>query len=217
MATEAMARFLRLWQYSDGSWHIEVHRPPIESSDVEVTVMSMRGLRAYAPAFEKRDAAAAITRAAKWLETAPVRFTEDRAFRLMGLAESGASKTIVRRAAQELLAQQREDGGWSQIASIPSDAYATGQALVALARTGTAGPGTPAWDRGAEWLRRAQLADGSWFVRSRAIGFQPQFDSGFPHGRDQFISAAATNWATQALVFAVTRGSQSASRPEPTR
>jgi len=28
---------------------------------------------------------------------------------------------------------------------------------------------------------------------------QPCFDSGFPHGRDQFFSAAATNWAVMPL------------------
>jgi hypothetical protein len=30
---------------------------------------------------------------------------------------------------------------------------------------------------------------------------QPYFDAQFPYGRDQFISTAATNWATQALIL----------------
>ena len=38
---------------------------------------------------------------------------------------------------------------------------------------------------------------------------QPYFDAGFPHGRDQFISASATNYATQALLLTVTRRSTS--------
>jgi hypothetical protein len=45
----------------------------------------------------------------------------------------------------------------------------------------------------------SQCEDGSWYVRSRAMPVQPYFESGFPHGRDQFISAAATNWAVMAL------------------
>ena len=45
-----------------------------------------------------------------------------------------------------------------------------------------------------------QLEDGSWHVRSRCIPFQPYFESGFPHGHDQWISVAATNWASMALV-----------------
>ena len=34
---------------------------------------------------------------------------------------------------------------------------------------------------------------------------QAYFESGFPHGKDQFISAAATNWATMALIPAAQR------------
>jgi glycogen debranching enzyme len=57
-----------------------------------------------------------------------------------------------------------------------------------------------AYKRAAQFLIGTQLEDGSWYVRSRSIAFQPYFESGFPHGRDQFISAAATNWAAMALV-----------------
>jgi hypothetical protein len=52
------------------------------------------------------------------------------------------------------------------------------------------------------FLLGTQLEDGSWYVRTRAIPVQPYFDSEFPHGQDQFISAAATNWATMALALA---------------
>ena len=50
-----------------------------------------------------------------------------------------------------------------------------------------------------QFLLKTQLGDGSWWVRSRAIPLQPLFESGFPHGPDQWISAAATNWAALAL------------------
>jgi hypothetical protein len=40
-------------------------------------------------------------------------------------------------------------------------------------------------------------------VRTRAIAFQPYFDTDFSHGTDQFISAAATNWAAMGLLGAV--------------
>ena len=59
------------------------------------------------------------------------------------------------------------------------------------------------YTRGIDFLLKTQYSDGSWFVRSRAVPLQPHFDSGFPHGRDQFISAAATNWATQAMIASV--------------
>jgi hypothetical protein len=39
--------------------------------------------------------------------------------------------------------------------------------------------------------------------KSRAIWLQPYFESGFPYGQDQFISAAGTVWAAMALTGAV--------------
>ena len=106
------------------------------------------------------------------------------------------------KAAKTLIARQRADGGWSQLQTMPSDAYATGLALVGLAKTGMLKVSDPVYRKGVQYLMRTQFADGSWFVRSRAIPFQPHFEAGFPYGRDQFISAAATNWATMALLFA---------------
>jgi hypothetical protein len=47
------------------------------------------------------------------------------------------------------------------------------------------------------------LPDGSWLVRSRSRPFQTYFETGFPHGKDQWISSAATGWATTALALAV--------------
>jgi hypothetical protein len=42
-------------------------------------------------------------------------------------------------------------------------------------------------------------------VRSRTWPFQPYFDSSFPHGKDQWISAAGTAWATLALLNTLDR------------
>jgi hypothetical protein len=55
------------------------------------------------------------------------------------------------------------------------------------------------YSRGIAFLMKTQLEDRSWYVKSRAIPLQPYFESGFPHEPDQFISAAATNWAAMAL------------------
>jgi len=108
----------------------------------------------------------------------------------------------VRAAAQALAAEQRSDGGWAQLPSLTSDAYATGQALVALRESGAMTTSDPVYKRGVQFLLSTQLPDGSWFVKSRAMRIQPFFESGFPFGRDQFVSAAGTNWATQALALA---------------
>ena len=122
--------------------------------------------------------------------------------RLLGLAWSRSDKAAIASAAGALVAIQRADGGWSQTPALGSDAYATGQALVALAESGAMPVTSAVYKRGVDFLLKTQYADGSWLVRSRAVPLQPHFESGFPHGRDQFISAAATNWAAQALIAA---------------
>jgi hypothetical protein len=75
--------------------------------------------------------------------------------------------------------------------------------LYALSQTHVIVPADPVYRKGVEHLLRTQAADGSWRVRSRSIWLQPYFESGFPYGQDQFISAAGTAWASLALTAAV--------------
>jgi ankyrin repeat protein len=204
-ATDAMAYYLKTRQAADGRWPVQANRPPIESSDFQVTAMSMRALQLYAPAPQRAEYEQAIARAAAWLRTAVPASTEDRAFQILGLTWAGSDKGAIRTMAGALLDQQSADGGWTQFgksASMPSDAYATGQALFALSESGMLAPTDRAFVRGARFLLDAQLADGSWLVRSRANPIQAYFESDFPHGTDQFVSAAGTNWATMALAIA---------------
>ncbi len=164
-------------------------------------------------------------RALAWLKEAKPRETEDRVFRLWGLKHIGASHEDIAAATTDLLRTQRPDGGWSQLDEVPipakavqtkglpgsspaaareraSDAYATGSALVALHQAGDVAIDLPAFQRGLAFLIRSQRDDGSWFVKSRSHPFQKYFESGFPHGPDQFISAAASAWAVAALALA---------------
>jgi ankyrin repeat protein len=201
-ATDAMVRFLKRVQLPNGQWMSLAHRPPIESSAIEVTATAMKAMQAYAPAADRAAYDARVRDAATWLAAAEPASTEDRAFQLLGLRWSSAQKALIDRAATALVAEQRADGGWAQIPTLGSDAYATGQALVALRQSGALPATDPAYQKGVAYLLQTQLADGSWHVRTRALPIQPHFESGFPHGRDQFISAAATNWATMALAFA---------------
>ena len=137
----------------------------------------------------------------RWLERATATTTEDRNMQLIGLECVGASEETLRRLAKTILSSQREDGGWAQTRFLSSDAYATGQTLVALVNTGMLKPSDAAYRRAANYLLATQHADGSWLVRSRSPKFQPYFESGFPYGHDQWISAMATGWATAALAF----------------
>jgi len=198
-ATDAMARYLKARQRLDGSWRTFGGRPPLESSDIQNTATAMRAVQVYMLKPQKAEYEKSVQLAADWLAKAQPVTTEDRVFQVLGLAWAGRQE-IARQPARDLLREQRSDGGWGQTPLLPSDAYATGQALVALMEAGALKPSDAAYKRGAQFLMNTQMEDGSWYVRSRTIPFQPYFDGGFPYGPDQFISAAATNWATMALI-----------------
>jgi ankyrin repeat protein len=200
-ATDALVRFVKKQQTPAGQWRLTAYRPPIESSEFQVTAVSMRTLQKYAPQGNKAAYDEAVSRAAAWLARAVPASTEDRAFQLLGLHWSGAKRDAIENAAAMLAREQRSDGGWAQIPSLSSDAYGTGQALVALRESGAIEASDPVYTRGVRFLLSTQRADGSWLVKTRALPIQPHFESGFPHGPDQFLSAAATNWATMALAL----------------
>jgi ankyrin repeat protein len=201
-ATDAMAYYIKNRQLADGRWAVLGHRPPLEASDIQVTATSVRALSEYAPAAQRGEYQESIDRGAAWLAAAVARTNDELAFRLLGLAWSGMKREVIQSAARDLLSRQQPDGGWAQLPSMNSDAYATGQALVALSESGALDVKDPAYQRGVKFLLETQLADGSWFVKTRALPIQRQFDTGFPHGTDGWISAAATNWATTALAYA---------------
>src|SRR3954469_14517233 len=79
-----------------------------------------------------------------------------------------------------------------------------------LANTGALAPADPAYARGVAFLLGTQADNGSWRVTSRAPKFQAYFNSGFPCGGDQWISAWAAGWATMALTQAVTAATPTA-------
>lgn len=190
--TAAMVTALVRTQTPEGSFATLPLRAPLESSAFTSTALSIRALQVYGP-----KEAARVAKAAAWLATAKPETNEDRAMRVLGLVWAGATRPDIDRATADLAATQRPDGGWGQLATLESDAYATGQALAALQIAGK----TDGVERGIANLLRTQLADGSWLVRTRAYPFQPLKDSGFPHGRDQWISAAGTSWAGFALAL----------------
>jgi ankyrin repeat protein len=201
--TDAWARYVKNNQSPDGRWQCASLRPPLESSDFQVTAASIRSVRTYGPKSQRADYDKAVERAVRWLEKAQPTGTEDHAFKILGLIWGGGSQKVIQKTARELLALQQPDGGWGQLSSLASDAYATGQALVALRESRALPVKNSAYRRGIQFLLDSQLEDGSWYIRTRALPIQPYFDSDFPHGPDQFISAAATNWAAMALASVV--------------
>jgi ankyrin repeat protein len=202
--TDAVAMHIRTRQMPDGQWTSQRAdtRPPLCLGYIGQTALSMRALQLYAPKTDKDAYDKSIRLAASWLAKAQSLSNDDRGWRIAGLAWAGVEKSAVQKAMQELLAVQRSDGGWSDMASMESTSYATGKALVAL-QTGGLSASDPAYQRGVRFLLNTQQEDGSWYVKTRALAFQPYFDAGFPHGYDQWISAAGTGWAAMALALAL--------------
>jgi hypothetical protein len=139
-----------------------------------------------------------LKRARQWLLTAQPGSAEESAMRIMGLKWSGATRDEIDPGVQSWIAKQRADGGWQQLPQLEPDAYATGITLYALAQAEI--PATdPAYRKGVAWLLANQHADGTWFVRTRSFPVQPQFESGYPYGYHQWISAAGACWASLAI------------------
>jgi hypothetical protein len=197
--TDAAATCLASVQEADGSWNILDTRPPLSGVDAIVyTALTIRGLSVYAVPGRQRETRTRLDRARLYLQTVRPTDTQGQAFKLLGLMWSRAPSGEVFSQSRQLLALQHDDGGWSQSPAMVSDAYATGQALYALSMSGMSADDR-VYRNGADYLRRTQLEDGTWFVQSRAFPFQAYFETGFPHGTNQFISAAATAWAAIAL------------------
>lgn len=192
--TGAMAHLISTKQLPDGSFPAFPGRPPIEASKFTATALSIRALQVYG-----KEPNELIVRARQWLAKAHPQTMEERAMQVLGLAWAKATVEELAGPAKALLAEQRPDGGWAQLPALESDAYGTGQALVALHEASQLTASDSAYQRGVAFLLRTQFTDGSWLVRSRVFPFQPYKDSGFPHGKDQWISASGTSWAAMAL------------------
>jgi ankyrin repeat protein len=177
-------------------------RSPFEESDLQRTAIMIHAFRTYAPQARRAEFAERIRRAAAWLHAEPAKTTTDAAMKLLGLAWAGAPAGWRKKAAKELVGRQRSDGGWGGNPYLESDAFSTGQSLYALLAADSVQASAREARRGVRFLLDSQQPDGSWRVRSRAVKFQPYFDGGFPHGHDQWISAAATGWAVMALARA---------------
>ena len=200
--TDATIHYLKAMQTPEGNWlALESRRPPMNAGSYQAAALAIYALKNYGPVAEKADTGKAIARAALWLEAAKPTTTQDQAFQLLGLVWSNAKPGSIAAAVKALTATQRPDGGWSQLPTMGSDAYATGQALYALSVAGKMPVGDPVYASGVKYLLHTQAADGSWHVKTRSIWLQPYFESGFPYGHDQWISAAGTSWATMALVL----------------
>ena len=199
-ATTAVVHYLTSKQNKAGFWKCGSDRPPSETSDFTTTYLALRGFQSHGDSLSEDDSDAIHERAAKWFREAKPVDTEDVVFQLLTLPyveHDFDSRELI----GQLKDKQRDDGGWSQKPDWDSDAYATSTVLYALREAGV-DRRDPVVLRGLSYLIENQKTDGSWHVKSHSKPFQKYFETGYPHGKDQFISMTAGCWATIVLMQA---------------
>jgi len=201
--TTAVTGYLLERNQDKAHWIRNSTRAPSMSSDTNTNYFVIRALKTFGTKEQRPRTEARIKQAQQWLLDLKPASTEERVFQLRSLFLLDVEESVTKTAIHELIKQQNTDGGWSQLPTINSDAYATGTVLVALLRSDQITADHPGITQGIQYLLQTQQPDGSWHVASRAKPFQTYFETGYPHGKDQFISVTASSWATVALLLAL--------------
>jgi squalene-hopene/tetraprenyl-beta-curcumene cyclase len=161
-------------QEADGPWAwssapTKNRPPPFFESDEVVTLLASMALGPHVPKDARQQSAEreARDKAAAWLATnRPNDTTQAAAFRLLAKVRAGESAKALAPEIDAFLRRQNKDGGWSQLKALPSDAYATGQALYVLSMAGVTNDRAEI-RRGVAFLVDSQKDDGSWPMNRR--------------------------------------------------
>lgn len=158
-------------QTDNGSWAWWPRtRPPIfGDSDEDVSTTALLALAGAGA--DDEAAKAALEKGYRWLRaTQSGDSAQTLALRLVLNRRLGRSAEELAPLAERIRARQNPDGGWNQAPMMASDAWATGQALYALAHVAAPDESTArAVARGQAFLVRTQEANGSWPMSSRPI------------------------------------------------
>jgi squalene-hopene/tetraprenyl-beta-curcumene cyclase len=156
-------------QDKDGSWRLSYEFRPIGSSPEVLTTLALLALSAPNAPDLGAEGKAARERGLKWLRAAkPDEELQAAALRLVLWRRLGLPAGEWEPLVTKLRGAQNADGGWGQVPKARSDAYATGQALYALAEAGVT-PDDAAARKAQSFLAKTQREDGSWAMVSRAI------------------------------------------------
>ena len=162
LSTAVYARLIASRQRPDGRWITVDLRPPQAHSEFTATAIAMRALQLYMPAqlasrnTRSRQACGRLAGCGRTANDRRPCLSAARA--RLGGADAAQLKPL----ADRLIAQQHADGGWSQLARLESDAYATGEVLVALreAQIPAADPALATRPRVSEEAHRNRTAPG---------------------------------------------------------
>jgi squalene-hopene/tetraprenyl-beta-curcumene cyclase len=182
-------------QGEDGSWKLSSEFRPIGSSPETLTALALMALSAPSAPDMGAAGKAAREKGLKWLRAANA---DDEpqvaALRLILWRRMGLPATEWEPLVKVLRGAQNAAGGWGQTNGAKSDAYATGQALYALAEAG-AKPGDEPVRKAQAFLAKTQREDGGWAMVSRAI-----MRDGKPPKDLSPITHAGSAWALMGLV-----------------
>jgi hypothetical protein len=185
-------------QNDDGSWTSPAGRPPFFESDATVTRLARLALLKSNTGDDVRgDVKAAVRRSDEWLSrTDSDESQQTLALDLWAGAASANDKSAGQHVASRvatLQALQRPDGGWSQAPGLESDAFATGQALFALAAADLNSDDLQV-QRAIAFLAGTQRSDGTWQMKSR-----PDPRNERPARNLNPITYAGTAWAVMGI------------------
>ncbi|MEQ1829085.1 MAG: dienelactone hydrolase family protein [Pirellula sp.] len=200
--SDAVIGWMLKAQTADGFWKATSSRPPTQGSRFTSSYLALRALSAFGREKDNEQIHNAKKVASSWMLRTAATDHEDLVFQILSSLYTDMASDRIEGLIADLMKSQRQDGGWAQKAVMESDAYATGTALYALNRTGTA-ISDPVWKRGIEYLVKTQHENGSWHVVTRSNPIQTYYETGFPHAKDQFISSYATAWATICLLYSL--------------
>lgn len=183
-------------QGENGQWYSWPDtRPPIfGNSDESMTALATLALSSSVAA-EDPTVVAARDKGRRWLEQAPTdNDPQSLAARLILWVRLRRPAAEWEPLVRQVKERQNADGGWKQADSLTSDAWATGQALYALAQAGLRSDDRSI-QRGQAFLINSQRADGSWAMTSRPT--KPGDDGA---GSLIPITGAGSAWAVLGLV-----------------
>lgn len=160
-------------QEPDGTWERpppENGAPPIWESPETLALLALLAWEGRQPGNPQESGIinASRDKAIAWLQKNPSTATSQAlTLRLLyDVRTNGQNAKDVPAEIEALLKKQSADGGWSQTSEMSSDAYATGQALYALAEAG-AKADRPEMQKAVSFLTTTQKPDGSWPMTSR--------------------------------------------------
>jgi hypothetical protein len=212
---ENLVKDLLAAQTPDGSWKAagQSKNPPETATGWSILALTTRDnslMKDAAPDLERlvksndERSKQAIDRARAWLKTVKEDpqndLTEQIVVRVLLEKITGGPPDLIAKRQQDLVARQGADGGWSVDPKLhqPSDAFATGMALYAIAHASPNVDSDPHVTKARDFLRTTQQPDGSWRVPTTA--FHPLTGRPRDARTDDVYTYWGTAWATLGLL-----------------